>query len=728
MKTILKAGLMPATVLLASVLGGCQAESEFQKEGEGVLKLQMIVNSNVTRAIENEDYLRSNCVVYISDQKGLLYKYQGLENVPSEIHMKNGSYTAEAWTGDSVSASFDKKFFRGYEPFEINGGTSSVVVKCKIANVVASINHATIDPEAMKDWKVTFGHSRGSLDITEENQAEKAYFMMPNADKDLTYTVTGTTANGSGFKKEGIIPNVQRAHEYVLNFTYTPEEIQTGGAFIQIIIDDQAVEEESDIPMYSAPSIKGADFDISHQLTGSAGDFPEAICKISAFGGLRNLVLSCEDYAVMGWPGEELDLMNLTETPAATMNHLGITWDFTHNADHNLTTAMLHFGDKFLSTLPERDTEYVINITATDIYGKENTAPLRIAVGEGAVVFDDPATLEPISPTDQMAVTTHQAQLDVTVNDPEASGLRLEYRPYGDETWQNVSLAATRGHRRAAGQHLKVTLKNLTAATRYEYRIAADDFQGESFFFTTEGIFTIPNAGMEEWSQFVGNSKIMMPSDDGTKKFWDTGNHGSATMSVNITNPTTSMFHSGSKAAELKSQFVGIAIAGKLAAGNIFAGEYLETQGTDGRLSFGRPYDGSHPTKLRLWVNYRPAKAVKSKGANSSYIGEGKSDIAQIYTALTTEQVEIRTKKSDQKLFNPNDACVLAYGQATIEGNYGPDGQLQMLEIPYDYYAAAQSNKPLFLVIVCSASKYGDYFSGGDGSIMVVDDFELIYE
>ncbi|MDE5712626.1 MAG: PCMD domain-containing protein, partial [Muribaculaceae bacterium] len=31
-------------------------------------------------------------------------------------------------------------------------------------------------------------------------------------------------------------------------------------------------------------------------------------------------------------------------------------------------------------------------------------------------------------------------------------------------------------------------------------------------------------------------------------------------------------------------------------------------------------------------------------------------------------------------------------------------------------------------VIVCSASKFGDYFCGSSSSVMYVDDFELVYE
>ena len=96
--------------------------------------------------------------------------------------------------------------------------------------------------------------------------------------------------------------------------------------------------------------------------------------------------------------------------------------------------------------------------------------------------------------------------------------------------------------------------------------------------------------------------------------------------------------------------------------------------------------------------------------------------------ALTTEKVEIRTNPSNRKLFNKDEECVLAYGEQTWTSSFGPDGALQQIDIPIVYNDRAKSNKPLYLVIVVSASKYGDYFSGAAGSVMYLDDFELIYE
>ncbi len=71
---------------------------------------------------------------------------------------------------------------------------------------------------------------------------------------------------------------------------------------------------------------------------------------------------------------------------------------------------------------------------------------------------------------------------------------------------------------------------------------------------------------------------------------------------------------------------------------------------------------------------------------------------------------------------------VIAYGQVTWKEAFGPDGGLQLCDIPFTYTTLAEKQAPKYIVIVASASKFGDYFSGSASSVMYLDDFELIYE
>lgn len=50
-----------------------------------------------------------------------------------------------------------------------------------------------------------------------------------------------------------------------------------------------------------------------------------------------------------------------------------------------------------------------------------------------------------------------------------------------------------------------------------------------------------------------------------------------------------------------------------------------------------------------------------------------------------------------------------------------------MIEIPFEYKDIAKTKRPTHIVIVASASKFGDYFCGSSKSVMYLDDFELVY-
>ena len=161
----------------------------------------------------------------------------------------------------------------------------------------------------------------------------------------------------------------------------------------------------------------------------------------------------------------------------------------------------------------------------------------------------------------------------------------------------------------------------------------------------------------------------------------------------------------------------------KLAAGNIFTGSYVKTDGTNGVLSFGRSFT-TFPTKLR--INYKYTSATIDKiGEDALEYLKGKPDSCHIYIALTDwdQPLEIRTRPSERQLFDKNDSHVIAYAEY-ISGN--SDSQYQQKDLVLDY--RYDNRTPKYILIVASASKYGDYFTGGVGSKLLIDNFELIYE
>ncbi|MDE6768796.1 MAG: PCMD domain-containing protein, partial [Muribaculaceae bacterium] len=518
---------------------------------------------------------------------------------------------------------------------------------------------------------------------------------------------------------------------------------QQGGALVRLEIDDVPLIEAT-VDVFPAPVYEayyaGEAFDISNQVDLTSGINTLDVTTV-AYGGVKGFTLTFSENfnAVLsqqfGTMSGRYSVSLVNDEDARTRFALmGLVYDRKTKEDNIAGTdgekiqvdeVYLTFSPDFLAALPESATEYVITIDANDGRYHSSSAKIRFANSAAAIEREAPVgtpDMNRVENQDFTAITPYSATLYGEIYTDDAANYGIKYRESGTSNWTEVPASATR----AEVKKYSVNISNLKPGTAYEYKAYCDDFEEQgSRTFTTESLFVIPNGGLEEWSNLSSNSKVLIPAAGGTVSFWDTGNHGSATMSKLVTNQSDALKHGGNYSAELKSQFVGIGSIGKFAAGNLFVGSYDKTDGTDGELTFGRPYNGSHPKALTLYANYRPGKGVNKKGADSNYIADGATDEGQIYVALTSEPVSIKTKT--KQLFDANADYVVAYGQITWTGDFGAEGSLDKVTIPLEYTSRAKTTKPTHLVIVCSASKYGDFFSGGEGSLLYVDDFELEY-
>lgn len=755
--------ILNGVVVLTAVTGlwSCSAENPFDSEGEGTIRLHTVVNAITTRADDDQttpdpmQEYKDKCIIYISGEKGLIYKKVGLHNVDETITLKTGHYAAEAWTGDSVAASFDKKFFRGYEAFEVTKGSQqNVALTCKIQNVVASINTSTIDPNLMKDdYTISIKNSRGEIVFNKDNAtSERAYFMMPNGDTTLEYTISGSRQDGKPFTKSGSIDGVQRAHHYILNFEYNPDgtgqnSSNSGAVFLKIIIKDEDIHDSQNVTVHSRPTITGVDFKIDkQQVYTSDADIPESLnVQLCGFKGLKELAVTSTSASELGIPTDSINLFDADASRLQPYKNAGLVWTAPeYNGTTDVATAYLTIPKSMIERLSTaKTTEHVIRITVKDgdTDPKTQSTTIRIARNDGAIKIEDPIVLDKVDQdTDCLSTTPYSFTIPFTLSDDVEGAPGVEYSKADEDNWTFVpatipAKVPRKSSMTRAQQKYTITITGLEPGTDYKYRAACGDFHSDNVMtFTTESKFVIPDAGFEEWSSYqastmLGTKTVTLPGNTGDKEtsFWGSGNEGSATANLTLTDKSTDMKHSGQYSARLGSN----AALGVIAAGNIFTGKYVKTDGTNGVLSVGRPYNGSHPAKLKVFANYRPGSGVTINDKNKDFLPAnfaGGNDHGQIYVALTTVAVEIRTNPSNRKLFESNDPVVLAYGQVTWTGDFGPDGQLQEIEIPLEYNDRAKKTKPTHLVIVCSASKYGDYFSGSKNSVMYLDDFELIYE
>lgn len=303
---------------------------------------------------------------------------------------------------------------------------------------------------------------------------------------------------------------------------------------------------------------------------------------------------------------------------------------------------------------------------------------------------------------------------NATLSGSIQSGKRptITYKKATDSDWNTVADADIE----IKGTSYTSTLQGLEPGTDYQYTIQISGSDDYSNTFTTAPATPLTDGSFDNWHQV---DKLWNPWVSGGESFWDTGNKGAITISDSNSIPTEETCDGNGKAASLESKYLVM----KFAAGNIFTGSYVKTVGTNGVLSFGREFS-SFPSKLRINYKYTSATIDKVGEDAFSYL-KGRPDSCHIYIALTDwdEPREIRTRPSERQLFDKTDSKIIAYAEL-IQGSSTSSYQQEDLVLNYRY----TDRTPKYIVVVATASKYGDYFTGGVGSKLLIDNFELIYE
>lgn len=370
----------------------------------------------------------------------------------------------------------------------------------------------------------------------------------------------------------------------------------------------------------------------------------------------------------------------------------------------NLTVKKLNLGGEYGRVTPDP--------TLQKDYSKPSTFNVSCSWEEYSyewTVYVYPDSNESGSgSTEAFAMTTRAT---VTGNVQSGKTPTVEYRKESETSWSTVPSANVS----TSGNNFSATLTGLSASTTYKYRISVDGSAGSEQTFTTAAATPLENGAMEEWSQ---DGKQWNPWAAGNDAFWGTGNPGAAAFIGNLTTPTDESVKGQAALLETKNAII------KLGAGNIFTGDFA-LDGLNGLLHFGRPFS-AFPSSLRLNYKYTSA-TINMIGDNVGDLAslKGQPDMFQIYIALSdrSEPYEIRNDPKNRQLFDPEDDGIIAYGEYTSSETVSTYKQL---EIPLEYRATNRT--PKYIIVVASSSKYGDYYIGGVGSKLWLDEMELVYE
>ena len=744
-----------AFVGMACLCLACSRDDRALLDGEGTLRLRAQVNDEVqiiSRAgapegeTSPEEELKKNCRVRIYKGEKLIYKHAGWDATLQEpgLSLSSGAYRVRIISGDSVDASFDKKYYEGNESFEIRQAqTTPVEVVCNVMNTLAKVVFdASLEPYLEKgEVSVAVDVDGGSLTYPYQKEAAEAktgYYSLPQGKEYLICTFTGVAKNGRKFTQTDRIEPAKKSTLYTL--TYKISDLETpapptdeGGAFIDLKVDETPLaKKEEEILIYQRPQFRAVnqseEVDMKQPWFLELNSQIQPEVKIYTSTPLAEASVTSEVFTKLGLASAELNLMD--EATRAALLEKGITV----TSQEKLLT--MSWGNSLHELLKEEGEHHIIyKATDTAVEGnaaaRTNTIDWTISVSNAnicAVKIPYPYQIW----ADR--VTLYAEVINGRTLAPDAQ-LSFRYRKKEDSNWiDNIKAKLGEDQKTITSDEIK----GLTPGTTYEYQVLeGDKVSNQTCEFTTEAALQLPNSGFENWS---GDSPKLIHGS-GEEMFWDSGNHGSATLKENVTTPDGSVKHGGNYSAKLKSKFVAFWGIGKFAAGNLFIGDYLKTDGTDGILGIGRPMGKdasgrpvtSRPLALRGYIKYISGKVDYGK----EQIPNGSQDIGIIYMALTDGEGKayenshwsfiIKTK--EKLFFDKNAADVIAYGEKTWEQSTEGEGMIPF-EIRFDYDAKpdGRTRIPNRILIVAAASKFGDYFEGSTGSKMWLDDLELIYE
>lgn len=726
------------SVLTPLFLSACHSEipsGEGTSTGEGAAAVTFRLPS-VTRSADTDGYpWKDDCDIRIYKKtealgKELIRHYFTIDEMPGEIWLLQGSYAIAVSLGNKAVASFDRPSYYGEADFDIEAGRqTAVTVSCGLLNTMVEI---VVDASVKQvfDEALRVGVMPGNFDDAAENAAEtlvfedsgRGYFLLPENGTDLGFCFLGQSSRADIREKigpEGVLHEHFTKHIeagkaagylYRLQFSWSKDAEAHLDWEFRVVCDPSEADSEEFVPVNPAPKpvISGEGWDISQPCRVS-GELRYRLR--SSASELKTVRIACEDQSF------EVDLT----APSAD----GIV--FEADAEKGLFEGTLMLEKAFFDRFTGGEHALSLTVVARN-EGSAGVVSTLLLPGTRSLTASDP--------------WQEEGEFSAWLFDETVSSVRIRYREAGEELWQEADAVP------AGEDHLwTATGKAIGANTAFEYQLVADGVPvGAARTTVTADGPQVYNAGFEIWTM---QGRVLCPYTDlDTDQWWDSGNHGSASMIGNITTNVNDPRPDspGSVSARLASR----STLGILAAGNIYLGKFVGTkQTTKGVIRFGHAFDFTYrPKALRFWFK-GTVGTVDVLSSGTPDLQRGDQDRQNLYILLcdipgphivdTSNPAsfldlsdgieEISYYSGDVAAITTTNCLNDATGPVVAWGVWENDATvdewtLQTVELHYTRHA---DTRPCWLMITAAANKYGDYYSGCSSNVLCLDDIELVY-
>lgn len=694
--------------LLAAVLLSCSHDG-LRDNGEGWLCARVYEDDALDVRIPQLRSVNDGTPVFsltVYDAKDVRKAY--LEDcsvlADNPLALPAGRYTAVVSSAETGAAAFGAPFYTGSTGFSIvSGEVANIDITAAVANTKVTVEYDDAVKDNFSSYDFTVSNGQGELVFSNSDGT---------ADEDGWFSVTGTLSwtlslvNNDGQKYRdltGTLEDVKAKEHYKFRWSLETEPDGIGAGAVSIVLDDSMNEKEFTLeldPDDTSVPVISADFDYSGLVQTEAGDASSRTITVSSEDGFSSLLFTYSDPA--DFSSRSVELAGASEEVLSALSSAGISVSAVQESSAEATIDI----SSYISSLPVG--RFSLGLTAID---------------RGNSFAEQAFDFEIISNLDAEIISAAPWAMFADVSGrwfaiEKPQGLSFQYRKSSDSVWTDYAgeISADDQSRTYGAR-----LTGLEPGTEYSVRaVSAEDKETKEITFTTEKADSVPNMSFDAWYQ---DGDAWYPNADADNFWWDSANGGTKTLSIYPTTPAEEEYiyakGEGKNAAKLQSKE---AMLVGLAAGNIYTGRFIKAvmslSNPGAELDWGVPFT-SRPLALTGYYHYIPVTVNKGDYNGMS----GKTDIGQVQVMLTDWSSPFRVSTADGQFVNPQtDKGIIAYGTMDLNAT----GSYQPFTIELEYRDT--SRVPKYIVIVAAASKYGDYFTGGVGSTLYLDEFSFIYD
>lgn len=694
--------------LLAAVLLSCSHDG-LRDNGEGWLCARVYEDDALDVRIPQLRSVNDGTPVFsltVYDAKDVRKAY--LEDcsvlADNPLALPVGSYTAVVSSAETGAAAFGAPFYTGSTGFSIvSGEVANIDITASVANTKVTVEYddAVRDNFSSYDFTVTNGQGELVFSNSDGTDGEDGWFSVTGT---LSWTLSLVNNDGQKYRDlTGTLEDVKAKEHYKFRWSLETEPDGIGAGAVSIVLDDSMNEKEFTLeldPDDTSVPVISADFDYSGLVQTEAGDASSRTITVSSEDGFSSLLFTYPDPA--DFSSRSVELAGASEEVLSALSSAGISVSAVQESSAEATIDI----SSYISSLPVG--RFSLGLTAID---------------RGNSFAEQAFDFEIISNLDAEIISAAPWAMFADVSGrwfaiEKPQGLSFQYRKSSDSVWTDYAgeISADDQSRTYGAR-----LTGLEPGTEYSVRaVSAEDKETKEITFTTEKADSVPNMSFDAWYQ---DGDAWYPNADADNFWWDSANGGTKTLSIYPTTPAEEEYiyakGEGKNAAKLQSKE---AMLVGLAAGNIYTGRFIKAvmslSNPGAELDWGVPFT-SRPLALTGYYHYIPVTVNKGDYNGMS----GKTDIGQVQVMLTDWSSPFRVSTADGQFVNPQtDKGIIAYGTMDLNAT----GSYQPFTIELEYRDT--SRVPKYIVIVAAASKYGDYFTGGVGSTLYLDEFSFIYD